>query len=214
VDTRPGTAAARRGTVLRLVDAGTRLLRVLATSVALLGLLVAPPAQVLLVAPAVAVVAAVSSAALAWYLTDQWPRRRVPVTIALVAGGAVPFAHGLDLLGAAGERVALALLVLTASSVLGWIARADQAPVRAEPDPSWQDLVQVLPTGMLLSEWRSLDQRLRLEQDAPAGLTELRTMLLRELYRRDPAGVALSEHPEPADTRSEGPAPGDDGAPR
>lgn len=206
MDTPASTTPHPRQAVLRLVDAGTLLLRVLTTAVALLGLLVTP-AVLLLVAPAAAAAGYVLTACAGWYLSGHRPRRHVPATVATAAGGALPFAHGVDLLGAVGTGIGVTVFVLATTSTLGWIERFDDTPAAvAEPDASWHDLVQVLPLGMLLAESHALEQRLREDPSAPAPLWQVRALLLQEILARDPAAVARWENATDTATPD---APGD-----
>ena len=195
--TTPGalTAIARssgRHPVRRAVVRGVGFLLLAAVAtIALLGALVAPWTAMLLVAPAL-------GAFLAGVALLLGPSGRRD---ALWMGAAglllVPLSHGLLLLGTAGGAVLLLLLALGPLVVGAWPAAAGSASELS----GVPDLLAALPVAELLEEWRASERTLRSSPD-PTVVAEVRAMLLDELSRRDPAGVAAwlaSGGDEPAD---------------
>ena len=145
---------------------------------ALLGAVVTHWMGMLVVAPGL-------GAALAAAVALVDPAARQGVLYAGVAGVVlVPFANGLALLGTAGGGIALALLVL------GPVVAVDWSTSPEEPDPTaLRELLRRLPTADLLEEWQASGDLLRSPEER-ARAAGVRALLLDELSRRDPGGVA------------------------
>jgi MFS family permease len=173
---------------------------------ALVGALTTPPYVLLVAAPAVGAffggVVALSHPAF-----PEAPSARRAV--AFSGMGAALFAltlAGLGQFGSAGMIAAVVLVVLGCIAVGGWIVEHADAPDRGPASDldmeGLQQFVQVLPTSMLLREWRSTAEHVQAGADPHrrAEAVLVRNLLLEELSRRDPVGVArwLSEGDEDA----------------
>jgi hypothetical protein len=132
--------------------------------------------------------------------------RRAVVFSATGTALVVPCLRGLAQFGTAGTVAAVVLMVLGCIVVSGWVAEQSDPPGRrAASDLDVEELqqfVQVLPTSMLLREWRAAGEHVQpgADLDRRAEAVLVRTLLLEELYRRDPVGVArwLSDGDEEA----------------
>lgn len=156
----------------------TALLRVLSVGVLLLGVVLTPPVLLLLLGPVVGLAVTVVYALAHWSCCDeQWPAPRRLVDVTALGAGAVPWLQGLHVLG----EVGLALGLLSAA-LLVLVVRSPERPpqvTRADGDDSLRQLLAVLPTDLLLREWR-------VQGATAAGPGAL---VLDELGRRDPQGV-------------------------
>ncbi len=93
--------------------------------------------------------------------------------------------------------IVLGLFLVVAQNWVNDLEPLQQAPIVPFPDPIEQparddahlaELLRVLPLEMLLAEWRDADR------GAPAGerdrsAAHLRSLLVEELWHRDPTGV-------------------------
>jgi hypothetical protein len=117
------------------------------------------------------------------------PASRRAVVYAFVTGCLlVPFANALVMLGTVGGAVLMALLVL-GPFLLADAMLAAAGPVEQPDVPGIRDLLPALSTPRLLEEWRATRQLLDLPR-YHAAAAEVRALLLDELARRDPDGVA------------------------
>jgi hypothetical protein len=132
--------------------------------------------------------------------------RRAVVFSATGTALLVPCLTGLGEFGTAGTVAAVMLMILGCVVVAGWIAEQSEPPAReTAPDldvDELQQFLEVLPTSMLLREWRVAGEHVQPGSDGNrrAEAVLVRTLLLEELSRRDPVGVArwLSEGDEEA----------------
>ena len=197
-----------------------RALLVGVTACALVGALTSPAYVALVVAPAFGIVAAGVVAILGVDIVQKVSVRRAAVLSAAWAALLVPALAGVGVLGNAGVMILFALMVVGAVLTGSWIvetcapsreiaetsrgaAQAGRAAARPGTGVAQlRQLIRVLPTSMLLNEWRSTGEHMQTgaarERRAEAVL--VRTLLLEELSRRDPAGVErwLSEGDEDA----------------
>jgi hypothetical protein len=163
---------------------------------ALVGALTAPAYVALGVGPAFGLLVA----GLVALMDPEFPRTRSARRRAVLAGAGaslvVPALLGLAQFGDAGTVAGLVLLFLSGILAEVWIAgsldhrgRHDEGEVDEE---GLQALLRDLPTSMLLREWRSTGELVRsgADPDSRARGLLVRTMLLEEMSRRDPAGVA------------------------
>lgn len=177
---------------------GTRIVRAVllvgAVGVALLGALLGPPSAVLLWAPVVGLVT-LGATALALRVFAEAPGRRRTVLVSGVVGVLLaPFTSGLGVLGSAGGVLLVAMLVLGALWVAELAADAVDAGPAAGVRRQLVTLRRVLPDiplDALLAQWRQVAPQLRqdTEPEVRGAAAELRSLLLDELSRRDPAGV-------------------------
>jgi hypothetical protein len=173
---------------------------------AFVGALTSPPYVVLMVAPAFGIFIASMVAMINPAFPEARSARRATVMSGTSAALVVPCLAGIVQFGAAGAVTAVVLMVLGCVVVGGWIAEQSDPPGRgAASDLDVEELrqfLQVLPTSMLLREWRSAGEHVQpgADPDRRAGAVLVRTVLLEELSRRDPVGVArwLSEGDEDA----------------
>ena len=191
----------------RLLSAGLRssrvLLRVLYLGVVFVGVVVAPPPVMLVLAPALGVAAAGFFALITWSVEAGAPSRRSLLTTAAVAAGFVPFVAGIHQLGGVGTWLGLAVLALVA--VVGGHAVAtvdppapltaaavtdNPLPPRAD-DASLRELLRVVPLETLFCEWQTTEDALDGRAGAQRYLAavQVRALLLDEMGRRDPGGV-------------------------
>lgn len=177
-----------------------------AVAFALIGALTSPPYVVLTVAPTFGVF--VGSVVALTHPASPRARSAHRAVVFSGAGAAlaVPCVAGIGRLGTAGTVAAVVLMVLACVVVGRWIVEHTDPPQRgAASDLDVEELqrfLQVLPTSMLLPEWRAAGQLLRpgTDPDRRAQAVLVRTLVLEELSRRDPVGVArwLSEGDEDA----------------
>ncbi len=164
-------------------------------SFALVGALTSPPGVVLVLAPACGLFVG-SVVALVNPAFPKSPSARRAVVFS-GAGGAllVPFLAGIGQFGTIGAVAALVLMVLGCVVVGDWIVeqsngtdRGGEAGMDVE---QLQQLIHVLPTSMLLREWRASgeDMQTGADPDRRAEAILARGLLLEELSRRDPEGV-------------------------
>ena len=171
------------GTVVRRVR---MVLLVVVVAVALLGAVVTPALGMLVIAPLVGTVLAGALA----LVDPDFPRdtssRRGVVYAAAAGVLLVPLANGLVALGSLGGVVLLVLLAL------GPLVATDGPVDEAGEVPSpgvLAELLPALPTAQLLAEWRA-SEALVGSPSRQAAAAEVRALLLDELSRRDPDGVA------------------------
>jgi hypothetical protein len=182
-----------------------------ATACALVGALTASAYVVLVIAPTcglfAAGVVAVHVVDPARGTVDPGRRTRMHREVLLAGAWAAllpPAAAGVRTLDDGGVMVAVLLVFLAASVAAGWIVEICEASSE-NPEAGWDEeelrrLLHVLPTSMLLSEWHSgceYMHSVRAEEQR-IHAAHVRTLLLEELSRRDPAGVSrwLSEGDE------------------
>lgn len=161
---------------------------------ALIGALVTPPVMMLVVAPLIGGVAGAMVALLnPAFPAESWARLGALLTAATGAAF-VPFTSGVALLGSAGGVLAIVLLVLGSCLAADRIADVvENIPSGSSlPDDHWLGIVMPsLPTAALLHEWRAT----RAAFGARRGVVEqaravhVRSLILEELARRDPAAV-------------------------
>ncbi len=167
-----------------------------ATLFALVGALTTPPYVVLVLAPVcgiffASVVAVVNPA----FPKDSSARR----TVVFSWAGAtlfIPCLAGIGQFGSLGTVAAMVLMVLGCVVVGDWIVECSNASDRgagAGMDvEQLQQLFYVLPTSMLLGEWRATGELMQTgaDPDRRDEAVLVRTLLMEELSRRDPEGVA------------------------
>jgi len=177
-----------------------------AIAFALVGALTTPPQVVLVFAPILGVFVGSVVALVNPAFSKAHSARRAAVLSGTVAALVVPCLAGLGQAGAAGTIGAVVLMVLTCVVVSGWIAEYSDPPggePASEPDvEELRQFVHALPTSMLLREWRAAGEHVQpgAAPDRRAGAVLTRGLLLEELSRRDPVGVAewLSDGDEEA----------------
>ncbi|MGY1786902.1 hypothetical protein [Geodermatophilus sp. SYSU D00698] len=163
---------------------------------ALVGALSAPAYVVLAVTPAFGLFVA----GLVGLMDPAFPKAPSAKRRAVLAGAGaslvVPCLAGLAQLGDAGTVAGLVLLFLSCLLAEAWITRSlgsagrdDEAEVDVE---ELQRLLRALPTSVLMRDWRSTGELVRTAADPDRRARGLlvRTVLLEEMTRRDPAGVA------------------------
>ena len=166
----------------------------LAVALALVGALLAPPAQMLIWAPAVGLLAIGFALLTVPAMTGEPIGRRTVVMTGLVAFLLVPFTSGLAVIGPAGGVLLVATLMLGA---VWLVERVVDAPERSTAEAARRDAARVkrvvgdLTVESLVTEWRAAGDRLRSTSDPEvrAVTAEIRSLLFEELTRRDPAGV-------------------------
>ena len=182
----------------RLISAAGRFVRwalvSVSVAVALLGALVARPLATLVAAPLLAALAVVILLLAAPRAQQAGPSSRTVALCALGGALVVPLGAGLPLLGSTGAVLLIALLVLGAvllaeraaqllEAGAGGVGGSDVARLRRGlPD---------LPLDVLIRLWRQSAPPVRGDPE-PAARTaaaDVRSLLLDELSRRDPAGV-------------------------
>jgi hypothetical protein len=175
------------------------------TACALVGALTAPPYVVLVIAPTCGLFVA---GVVAVHVVDP-ASEKTKVHRAVLLSGAwaallAPAVAGVRTLDDAGVMVRVLLVFLAASVAAGWIVEICD-PSSEKPAAGWDEeelrqLLRVLPTSMLLSEWHSGCAYMHSgrPQEERSHAAHVRTLLLEELSRRDPAGVSrwLSEGDE------------------
>jgi MFS family permease len=178
------------------------------TGCALVGALTTPPYVVLVISTIFGIFVAGGVAILSVGLVDMLSARRTILLSGAWAALLVPAAAGVGALGPAGGGVAVALMGLCVVVVSSWIAEtcdpSDWAETGMDVD-QLQQFIHVLPTSMLLREWRATGEHLQPGADLyrRAQAVQVRTLLMEELSRRDPVGVGrwLSEGDEDAPER-------------
>ena len=200
-----GTPAGLRiGSPWVLLGRASRLILLLGTTAcALVGALTTPPYVVLLVAPAFGL--AVSGVAAVLVLGFQEPTagHRTIVLSGAWAALIVPALAGMGALATGGAVIMFVLMVIGSVLAASWITETC-APSDGNSEPGMNDetgmdedelrlFIGALPTSSLLREWPRTGERLRPGKDPHQHLMaiRLRTLLLEELSRRDPAGVEL-----------------------
>ena len=174
--------------------AGRRVLATVCVGLALVGAVVTPPLTMLVLPPIVGGfmggIVAISDPS---FPRSTAARRRVVQT---VAAGAVlvPAVSGLGLLGAAGLPVALALVLLGVVLLLdGAVAAGSSGAEFSAADAArLAEVLSRMPTGTLVNRWRATGAVLRSTDDPGERClaAEVRAVLLDEMARRDPDGVA------------------------
>ena len=177
-----------------------------AIAFAFVGALTTPPYVVLVFAPAFGIVVGSVVALVNPAFPKARSARRAAVFSATGTALVVPCLAGIVQFGSAGGVAALVLMVLGCIVVGGWIVEQSELPDHGDASDldveTLRQFVQVLPTAMLLREWRSASDHVQpgaaLDRRAEAVL--VRTVLLEELSHRDPVGVArwLSDGDEEA----------------
>ena len=178
-------------TATRVVRA---VLLVVAVAVTLLGAMLGPPAAVLLWAPVTGLVT-LGAARLAVRAFADEPGGRRPVLVSGVVGFLlVPFTSGLGALGRIGGVLLIAMLVLGALWVVELAVDApDAGPALAlrRQVSAVRRVLPEMPFEGLLEQWRQAAPEIGPDADPEVRIVaaELRSLLLDELTRRDPAGV-------------------------
>jgi hypothetical protein len=171
------------------------------TACALVGALTTPPYVVLLVAPALGL--AVSGVAALLVLAFQEPTaaHRTIVLSGAWAALIVPALAGMGALATGGAVIMFVLMVIgsvvAVSSITETCASSGGSSEPGMNEQTGMDegelrlFIGALPTSSLMREWRRTGERLRPGKDPRQHLEaiRLRTLLLEELSRRDPAGV-------------------------
>lgn len=164
------------------------LVLVAVVAISLLGAVVTPLLGMLVIAP---LLGAFLAGSLALVDTD-FPREtsaRRGVAYSAVAGVLlVPLANGLVGLGTLGGAIVLGLLVLAPLLVVDW-GTSPASPATEAALMPLRELLPVLPTAQLLDEWRMTEDLLG-SPSHHATAAGVRALLLDELSRRDPEGVA------------------------
>jgi hypothetical protein len=171
------------------------------TACALVGASTTPAYVVLVLAPVLGAFVAGVVALLAVGSVDKASVRRAALLSGAWAALLVPALAGAGSLGTGGAVIMFTLMALGAVVSGRWIVETcDPSGEGAETgrdEEQLRQLLRVLPTSMLLREWRSTGEHLQTgaDQDRRAEAVLVRILLLEELSRRDPAGVArwLSE---------------------
>jgi hypothetical protein len=166
------------------------------TACAVVGALTTPAYVVLVLAPLLGVFVAGVVAILSIASVDAASVRRPVLLSGAWAALLVPALAGAGVFGTGGAVLMFGLMVLGVVVCGHWIVEScDPDGEQGEPgtdEEQLRQLLRVLPTSMLLREWRSTVDPVRLgaEPERRARAVRLRTLLLEELTRRDPAGVA------------------------
>lgn len=162
-----------------------------AVVVACAGALTAPAHLTLLVGPAVGALAVGGACLGAACAGLRPPSARTAALTGLGGMLSIPFICGVPLLGPAGAVLTMALLVTAASRLPEDIAGPDPVPVLPVDVAALRAELRHIPSPVLLDHWHRTARLLRgrLGPDALAAVTGLRSSLLDELARRDPAGV-------------------------
>lgn len=162
--------------------------------VALLGALVSSPLAMFVVAPAVGALGALQTAVVHLGFPDGPGARRTVLLSGFGWALLVPFVMGVGALGVLG--LALTVLLVLIGTVVGMSKISVLCRNVAAPGPGADaallcELVRGLPTSSLLDEWRSSEAVLHETDDAArhVAATEIRTLVLEEMTRRDPDGV-------------------------
>ncbi len=173
-----------------------RVCRGCVVGVALLGALFSSAFTTLVVAPAVGLFAALQVTVLYSDTPDRPHARRVALLSGFSGALLVPFVLGVVALGMAGVVLAVVLVLIGAPVLMARMSDVclrESAPPSAGGNPALlRELVRVLPMSALFEEWRSSEAVL----DGAGGPTsraaviQIRALLLEEMSRRDPAGVA------------------------
>jgi hypothetical protein len=184
----PGLAALAPG----LVRWCRRALFGAAVVVAWAGALTAPAHLTLLVAPVVGALTVGALRLAAAALGAGRPSSRTSVLSGLAGLLVVPFLAGVPLFGPPGLALLMALL-MTGSSLLARGAvpvspPAGETVTRAEVDRLGIGL-RDLPLTEVLERWRGTARLTDTGPEVRTAVAELRSLLLDELSRRDPAGV-------------------------
>ncbi|NEK84518.1 hypothetical protein GCU60_01895 [Blastococcus saxobsidens] len=180
---------AGRPSALRVaVRVGRVLAATIFVTTALIGAVVAPWPWMLLYAPAVGALAGGTVALARSGSRQDAASRRTVVHAAVVGFLAVPFGAGLPALGGAGGVVVLFLLVVASLVAADWLAEEQPGPPVAGA-AELRSVVGALPTQDLVHAWLGTEDLLRSAREH-RRVAELREVLLDELARRDPAGVA------------------------
>jgi hypothetical protein len=176
------------------------------TACALVGALTTPAYVVLLAAPAFGLILGGAAASVSLSFQELASARRVIVLCGAWAALFVPAVAGMGALAEGGAVIAFALMVVGCVVATSWIAdtcasSGGSAEHRID-DEQLREFIRAIPTSMLLHEWRSTCERMPAAADPErrADAIRVRTLLLEELSRRDPAGVTrwLSEGDEDA----------------
>jgi hypothetical protein len=185
-------------------------------AVALLGALCSSALTTLVVAPAVGLFAACQMAVMNPGFPGRPSARRVVLLSGVGWALLVPFVRGAMVMEVAGAVLAVVLLCLGALALMGRmidLCRSDGVSCGVGTDvPLLADLVRELPTPTLLDEWRSSETVMgeAADPEQRAAAIQLRTLLLEEMSRRDPAGVERWLQ-EGADAIPDRQVPGDSG---
>ncbi|RZU31309.1 hypothetical protein [Blastococcus saxobsidens] len=186
-----GTSAARTGqpaSIRIAVRVGRVLGATLYVTTALFGALFTSWSSMLVVAPLLGALVGGAVALVRPDFAKDAASRRTVVHAAVAGVLALPFATGLPALGGLGSVVVLLLLVVGSLTVDDWLAAGEPGPRVGHP-AELRPVLGVLPTAELVSAWLRTEDLLRSARDR-SRVAELRELLLDELARRDPEGVA------------------------
>jgi hypothetical protein len=194
VSSRRGGAGPSSWTLLTRVS--RRVFLVGVVGVALVGALFGSALATFLVAPAVGLFGACQTAVLHPDFPARPSARRAVVMSGLGWALTVPYAMGVAALGVVGAMLTVALVLIGALVLMGALGdgcRDDATPSSPGADATLlSELVRGLPTSTLLEEWQSSEAVLddTTDPESRAAAIQLRALLLEEMSRRDPAGVA------------------------
>jgi hypothetical protein len=209
----PDGAGLSIGSPWVLLGRASRLILLLGTSAcALVGALTTPPYVVLVFAPAFGLLVSLMATSIILGFREFAAARRVIVLAGAWGALLVPALAGIGVLAAGGAVIMFVLMVLGSVVAVSWITQTCGAPDRSSKPGTTDEramdedelrlFIGALPTSSLLREWHRTGERLRPGANPQQRITaiRLRTVLLEELSRRDPAGVDrwLSEGDEDA----------------
>jgi hypothetical protein len=176
------------------------------TACALVGALTTPAYVVLVAAPGFALIVGGAAASVILGFRELAPARRIIVLCGAWAALLVPAFAGMGALAEGGAVIAFVSMVVGCVVAASWIAdtcaSSGENAQKGIDEEQLREFIRALPTSMLLREWRSTCEHLPAAADPErrAEAIRVRTLLLEELSRRDPAGVTrwLSEGDEDA----------------
>lgn len=181
----PHTTGRTRRTAVRSAQA---CLLATMVAIALLGAVVTPLMGMLVFAPCLGALVGGVVALLHSDFPHEPSSRRAFVYAVATGTMLIPFANGLVGLGSAGGVVLFALLVLGPLLAADRMA-AEMGEAAGSDVEALSALLPVLRTAQLLAEWEATENLLSSPRHH-AVAAEIRALLLDELSRRDPAGVA------------------------
>jgi len=195
-------AGLRIGSPWVVLGRASRLILLLGTTAcALVGALTTPPYVVLLFAPGFGLLVSVMAASIILGFRELAAARRAIVLSGAWGALLVPALAGVGVLAAGGAVIMFVLMVVGAVVAASWITETcsstDWRSETALHDETEMDedklrpFISAMPTSTLLREWRRTGERLQPGKDPQlrVAAVHLRTLLLEELSRRDPAGV-------------------------
>lgn len=173
---------------------------------AFLGLVVAPLATSLLEAPVAGVLLSAAYVTAHRTFLERWPSRPTLYQVGLLTYGAPLFARGAGVLDQVGSALTLVVLLTAAVLLRSELGRAgDGSPTgealdsgggwagSAEEDEPLRGLLSALSIHDLFDEWHAVQVHDSLLPEAAGSTAErlrIRRLLIEELRRRGPVGVA------------------------